>query len=201
MLLICVGVKAQSLKEIFTNAPIELTPYLDQSMREELLRFAVDSKDTCSHVNNALSTLAWISCIDNNLIVLHPNEVYTEEYRLLPNEENTDSVLCLIRTYNAPEQESTITLYDRKWNEISKVDIQSIANQSLMIKPDTMTESEYDDLKHSMNFTMNYASFDKNDNNKLVLTPTTPLMTKEDKNKVKPLLLQRFVKWNGKTFN
>lgn len=201
LLLTSIGTKAQCLQEMFTNTPAEQTPYLDKTMREELLKFADSNKDTCSLVANALATQAWISTISNNLIILHPNEVVTEEYRLLPNESKTDSVLCLIRTYNAPEQESTITLYDRKWNEINKIDVQSIAGQTLKAKPDTMSESEYEDLKQSINFTMTKASFVKNEDAEVELTPTTPLMTEEDKSKLKSLKLQTIVKWNGKTFN
>ena len=200
--LLCVtSGNAQTLEEMFINAPEDLSTYINSDMRAELIKFCDPRKDTCSTVNNGLSGDTWISHISNNLIVFHPCSAYTEEFRLLPNEIATDSVLCLIRTYYGPEPESTVTIYDKKWNKINTIDISELVCNTLTERPDTMDESTYDDLKHKICFKMTKATFSKSEDDKLDLIPSAPFLASEDRNRIKPLFMQTIVKWNGKTFN
>lgn len=55
-----------------------------------------------------------------------------------------DSVLCVVRTWSAPEKESSALLYDQNWNLIGEaVEHSSDLKQQLLVRPDTLSEANY----------------------------------------------------------
>ena len=70
----------------------------------------------------------------------------------------------------------------------------------MVVKPDTMSQSKFDELREKMYPVMVNATLLQNEDY-LILQLTSPILFKDEKMQLKPILLQRKLKWNSERFN
>ena len=108
-----------------------------------------------------------------------------------------DSVLCVVRSWDGPKRDSEVQLFDRQWKPLQAPLTFSAA--SFVCRPDTMSEERFSRLVALLDPIMFSVSLSPAENVLLVkLSPVVP--NPEDEKAIEQILVQRKLKWDGKTF-
>lgn len=210
LLLVCVPilVGAQiSLRDVWLNMPDGMIPYLNKNLRLEHLDFVdMGVKSEVNHQMNGVCVMDTLTA-DYTHVTLSPAS--SVELRLLPVNDST-KIVCLVRTFKAPAEESEISFYDAQWKPLTgdygladvknqdKTDAEKLLSRFVQ-KPDSMTSERFDDLCKMIEPVMISASFD-------VAQPvmtfrlSVPLATPDDRKAVESILRQRKFRWDGSQF-
>lgn len=114
--------------------------------------------------------------------------------------EDADTIVCMVKTYDAPEPESTVSFYDLNWRQLSCSEyLTQPSVQELYARPDSMSEERFVQLTQFLDPLMvHIEAFPRQ--KELVFSLSTPLLNKDEILQINAILLQRKVKWSGKTF-
>lgn len=108
-----------------------------------------------------------------------------------------DSVLCVVRSWDGPKRDSEVQLFDRQWKPLQAPF--TFSADSFVCRPDTMSEERFSRLVALLDPIMFSVSLSPAENVLLVkLSPVVP--NPEDEKAIEQILVQRKLKWNGKTF-
>lgn len=108
-----------------------------------------------------------------------------------------DSVLCVVRSWDGPKRDSEVQLFDRQWKPLQAP--LTFSADSFVCRPDTMSEERFSRLVAMLDPIMFSVSLSPVENVLLVkLSPVVP--NPEDEKAIEQILVQRKLKWNGKTF-
>lgn len=108
-----------------------------------------------------------------------------------------DSVLCVVRSWDGPKRDSEVQLFDRQWKPLQAP--LTFSADSFVCRPDTMSEERFSRLVAMLDPIMFSVSLSPAENVLLVkLSPVVP--NPEDEKVIEQILVQRKLKWNGKTF-
>ena len=108
-----------------------------------------------------------------------------------------DSVLCVVRSWDGPKRDSEVQLFDRQWKPIQAP--LTFSADSFVCRPDTMSEERFSRLVALLDPIMFSVSLSPAENVLLVkLSPVVP--NPEDEKAIEQILVQRKLKWDGKTF-
>lgn len=108
-----------------------------------------------------------------------------------------DSVLCVVRSWDGPKRDSEVQLFDRQWKPLQGP--LTFSADSFVCRPDTMSEERFSRLVALLDPIMFSVSLSPAENVLLVkLSPVVP--NPEDEKAIEQILVQRKLKWDGKTF-
>lgn len=108
-----------------------------------------------------------------------------------------DSVLCVVRSWDGPKRDSEVQLFDRQWKPLQAP--LTFSADSFVCRPDTMSEERFSRLVALLDPIMFSVSLSPAENVLLVkLSPVVP--NPEDDKAIEQILVQRKLKWDGKTF-
>lgn len=108
-----------------------------------------------------------------------------------------DSVLCVVRSWEGPKRDSEVQLFDRQWKPLQAP--LTFSADSFVCRPDTMSEERFSRLVALLDPIMFSVSLSPAENVLLVkLSPVVP--NPEDEKAIEQILVQRKLKWDGKTF-
>ena len=108
-----------------------------------------------------------------------------------------DSVLCVVRSWDGPKRDSEVQLFDRQWKPLQAP--LTFSADSFVCRPDTMSEERFSRLVALLDPIMFSVSLSPAENVLLVkLSPVVP--NSEDEKAIEQILVQRKLKWDGKTF-
>lgn len=108
-----------------------------------------------------------------------------------------DSVLCVVRSWDGPKRDSEVQLFDRQWKPLQAP--LTFSADSFVCRPDTMNEERFSRLVALLDPIMFSVSLSPAENVLLVkLSPVVP--NPDDEKVIEQILVQRKLKWNGKTF-
>lgn len=108
-----------------------------------------------------------------------------------------DSVLCVVRSWDGPKRDSEVQLFDRQWKPVQAP--LTFSADSFVCRPDTMSEERFNRLVALLDPIMFSVSLSPTDNVLLVkLSPVVP--NPDDEKAIEQILVQRKLKWDGKTF-
>ena len=108
-----------------------------------------------------------------------------------------DSVLCVVRSWDGPKRDSEVQLFDRQWKPVQAP--LTFSADSFVCRPDTMSEERFSRLVALLDPIMFSVSLSPTDNVLLVkLSPVVP--NPDDEKAIEQILVQRKLKWDGKTF-
>ena len=138
-----IRVSAKTIKEIWTSLPDSMIVYLNRDIRAECINLL--DMGMKAEVANKLGGKTRIDTLTSNFISVALTESSNMQIKLLPTQN--DTVICVVHTYSAPLPESSVALYTQKWEKISDI---TFNMDSLTIKPDTMEQSEYENIKRYM---------------------------------------------------
>ena len=201
-LLICPA-QAKSLREMWVSMPDSILPTLNRNLRTEFYELA--DMNVQPEVRNLLGEDCVMDTITSHYLHLTLSEVSTFEMMALPLAAKADTVYCFVKTFAAPEKDSEIKFVDLNWKELdchaffAGTFLEGM-EQRLVHKPDTMSEQRYHELVSLLEPKMWFAELSANDET-ITFTHSLPLLSQDEKNELKTVLLQRKFKWNGKTFN
>ena len=181
-------VSAQSLRQVWIEMPDSVLPYLSKSQRTELVDY-VDMKADPA-VLNAFGDSVRIERMSNNYLLVKASKVTRLEIKLLDNNN-----LALVQTWKAPVAESKLSLFNLQWQPKEAV---VVYNENI-VKPDSMSEEEFADLKSLMYPRMREYRLSA-ENNSLSVSWNYPLLSKKDAKRVADLLKMQVVNWTGKDF-
>ena len=188
---------AKDMRELWLSMPDSLIGYMDKSKRLALLDHV--DMNTTAELTNKLEGKTNLDTLTSNFMQVTLNKVVDLRMTLLPStgEGATDSILCVVRTYRNAEPESIVELYDQSWKRLRKIDFDA---EMFFNRPDTMSQERYEQIRSLVSVLFVKAEL-REGSDVLVLTPSLPFNTREEKEKIKSIILQTNVKWNGKIFN
>lgn len=150
-------------------------------------------------VDNMLNSKSVMDSINANYIGITISESSTMQIRKLPM-TGADSVLCVVRTWCAPDSESTVTFYDQQWQRLPYQVNLNDYTRSLISKPDTMSNDDYQKLLSKIDFSLVSARLNAG-NDDMEVSLSMPSANKEDADKLKAITKPMLLKWNGKYSN
>lgn len=193
MLAVSSAAMAQGVDSLFVNMPDSLFPYLSRAQRSELLNMQRIDTSTHAVLQSLHDGKVEMLYKDADRMTLALDSLSTLEMSAFMSER--DTLCCVLRTVATPEKRTELALYDAAWNRLETVDIDTI---QLMKRPDTMSEKQFRDLCKLVEFQLVEAHFV--DAQTVELELNIPMVSKDDRKKFAAVLVQRRLKWNGKTF-
>ena len=182
------GVSAQNLREVWIEMPDSILPYLSKSQRTELADYVEMKAEPA--VLSTFGDSVRIERMTNNYLLLKANEATRLEIKLLDN-----NTLALVQTWMAPAAESKLSLFNLQWQPKEAV----VAYKANIIKPDSMSDEDFSDLKTLMSPRLKEYRLSA-DNNSLSVSWNYPLLSKKDVKRVTELLKSQVLNWTGKDF-
>ena len=194
MLVVSATMTARSMRSLWISMPPSVIPYLDKSKRLEMLDL-IDIK-AIAEVSNALGEPCRIDTLTGSFLSVQLSDVSSLQMKLLPTSER-DTILCLVQSYAAPAVDSRISFYSLDWKELP---VPQPDLSLLIVRPDTMTAEEFTACKKFLDPLLVSFSLSA-ERNELTVTLSPTLLSKEERDRIEPIIMQRKYKWNGLTFN
>lgn len=189
---------AQTVADFWISMPAEFVPYIDVNQKKEMIECVKIGVDTS--VKNKFEGKTLIDTLTADYGKFIVSNSRSIEIARLPYDQN-DSIIMFIDTYLGPEAHSRVAFYDGGWNKLSTVDkLPQITLKDLIVKPDTMSIQDFENLEKLISPELIEYKYDFIAKT-LVVSPSLPLLTTEEKNKLKTVICKRILKYNGKTFN
>ena len=181
-------VSAQSLREVWIEMPDSILPYLSKSQRTELADYVEMKAEPV--VLNVFGDSVRIERMTNNYLLVKASEVTILEIKLLDN-----NTLALVQTWKAPAAESKLSLFNLQWQPKEAV----VEYNENIVKPDTMTDEEFNDLKSLMYPRLKEYRLSP-ENNSLSVSWNYPLLSKKELKRMVDLLKPKVLNWTGRDF-
>ena len=167
--------------------------YMDKKARMECIDLI--EKGMRPEITNRFGGETRIDTITSDFISVTLSEASNIQIKLLPT--YNDTIICYIHTYKGPLPESSIALYTQEWNKISDIEF---SIDSLLNKPDSIEQSEYENIRLMMDPYLISASMSP-DSEYISVSASVANVTEEEQDKINAILVQRKFKWNGSNFN
>ena len=201
---LALSASAKSLRDMWIAMPDSLVPTLDANMRLEMVE--LHDMQVKAEVKSLLDSDCVLDTLTSDYLQVATSKAAFVQMKMLP-QVGGDSILCMVKTFAAPEKESDVRFYRQDWSEITPGQSQmfSIGNLSslpnrLVAKPDTMSESRFEELKLMVEPKMYSAELSIRDNS-IIFQLSLPLVSNDEKKHLNAILMQRKFKWNGEMFN
>ena len=227
LLLLPLTVGAQTVRDLWLSMPPSLAPYLSTSLRTQCLDFY--DMHTDAQTDNALKGKSRIDTLTSTFLAATLSKAHTLQMKLLPASgsglgsasasasgsgsalgsslgsgsvsssslSSCDSVLCVVRSWDGPKRDSEVQLFDRQWKPLQAP--LTFSADSFVCRPDTMSEERFSRLVAMLDPIRFSVSRSPAENVLLVkLSPVVP--NPEDEKAIEQILVQRKLKWDGKTF-
>lgn len=191
-----------TMREVWISMPDSILTYLNENMRRELVELT--DMGVKAEIKNVFQEETVLDTITDNYIGVKLNNSVSMQMRMLTKDDSTQ-VICMVRTFSAPETESVVRFYNTEWTALD--DTYGLpADRSeakllgmLTARPDTMTQQRYEELCDMIDPVMMSACLSK-DSDVVYFTLGVPMLNDDEKKDVKNIIKQRFFKWDGKIF-
>lgn len=191
------NVPAKSMVEIWEALPDTMLPYIDRNHRLEMTEFL--NMGLKGEVDHSLRGQSIMDTITSNYIHLTLNETVEMHIKRLSYHDG-DSVLCVVKTWSAPDRESDVYFYTQDWQRLDIPNPLELYRTELRLsRPDSMSVDEWDALASKVSFVLTGAALSASHDN-LQVFQSVPLLSIEDRDKIRPLLMSVSLKWNGRAF-
>ena len=201
LMMASLGMEAKSMKDLLVSMPDSMAPALNSNLRLEFAE--LQEMGVKAEVKNLLGEASVMDTLAQDFVQIRLSSASTLQMKKLPLEQG-DSVLCVVKTFAGPEKESELRLFTQDWKPLDAsrlFDGKCIGELagSLVQKPDTMSESRFEELKAMIEPRMVSALLLQHEN-AVVVRLSLPLLSTEDKKLVNAIKLQRKFNWSGKSF-
>ena len=197
------AVHAQHADSLFNAAkalvsmPDSLLPYLKSEKRQQLVDMA--QHNVHADINNDLDGTSALDSLSADYALMSPNSISRWQLAVLDASTNR-KIIMLIRHLDIPVTTSLISFYDSQWNPLPTSDFITIPSpQTMVAKPEDMQQEEFSYICSLIQPPFIEAQYD-NSSKSILFSLSSPLLQKEDKEKVKLILMQKYVKWSEKKF-
>ena len=229
LLLLPLTVGAQTVRDLWLSMPPSLAPYLSTSLRTQCLDFydmhtdaqtdnALKGKSRIDTLTSTFlaATLSKAHTLQMKLLpasgsgsgsasasVSGSGSSIGSASSLVSGSgscsslSSCDSVLCVVRSWDGPKRDSEVQLFDRQWKPLQAP--LTFSADSFVCRPDTMSEERFSRLVALLDPIMFSVSLSPAENVLLVkLSPV--VLNPDDEKAIEQILVQRKLKWDGKTF-
>lgn len=196
-------VAQDTMHNVWTSMPDHVVPYLNEKMRTEMVDFI--KMKAPGEVTNALNQTSVMDTLTTSYTQVKLSESATLQVRLLPTDTG-EPIICWVKTLKGPAQESEVRFYDMQWNPMQgdfglpRFENADSIKTAFTHRPDSMSNEDFNELMLNIDFVTLEATLSPTDNS-IVYTMHIPLVNADDKDKVKAILKQTTLKWNGRLFN
>lgn len=195
-------VDAQSpMRDLWIQMPDSVVAYLDVNSRTEMADFYEMKVKTGS--KNLLEGKSAIDSLTSDYIHVTLNSSTTLQIKKLQTESSF--VICLIKTFTAPEPESEVSFFSSSWKPMKDTfglpvtnDASSLIEQ-FTTRPDTISQERYEELASMLDPVMISAEMSVNEQ-VVTFSLSRPLIEKSEILNINAIFKQRKFKWNGQTF-
>lgn len=193
---------AQSpMRDLWIQMPDSVVAYLDVNSRTEMADFYEMKVKTGS--KNLLEGKSAIDSLTSDYIHVTLNSSTTLQIKKLQTESSF--VICLIKTFTAPEPESEVSFFSSSWKPLKDTfglpvtnDASSLIEQ-FTTRPDTISQERYEELASMLDPVMISAEMSVNEQ-VVTFSLSHPLIEKSEILNINAIFKQRKFKWNGQTF-
>lgn len=185
---------AQTVHDLWLAMPDSIVPLLTAKQRADLI-----DTDNIQHdirTTNAMGGKSQAAFLNATCLQVALTQSSTLQLGVLPTADG-DTLACLVRTYNGPKSESTVTLYTPSWQA---VDTLTFCIDDFVQRPDTMTETRYKELIASLDPYFFSAELSQ-DARTLTVTPHAAALGTDEEASVEAIFFQRKYNWDGHKFN
>ena len=189
------SIGAKSMKDLLVSMPDSLAPYLDKNLRLEFAE--LQEMGVKAEVKNLLGETSVMDTLTADFLQIRLSQASTLQMKRLPGASSGDSLVCVVKTLAAPEKESELYLFSQDWKPLpDAVNLQDFS-ESLIQKPDTMSEARFLELRAMVEPRMVNALL-LPDEDYLVVRLALPLLSAEDKAAVSAIKIQKKLKIHEK---
>ncbi len=199
--LLCVIAPAKTMVELWSLMPDSIIAYVDRTHRLEMTDFL--KMGLKGDVPNSLAGKSQMDTITADYIHLTLNEATVMELKRLPV-AGGDSLLCMVTTFQGPEEESSVRFFTQEWQAVSMprafggVELAGLAGR-LLVCPDTMSQQRFAEISAMVDPVMVCARLSAADN-RLTVTLSAPLLSAEDRQAVRSVAAPLTLCWDGAQF-
>ena len=191
--LMAMHIQAQTpdIREIWKSVPQQVVPYLTENNKLDFLDF-MDSKMTAK-VHNALNGESEMTTLNSHYLKLALSKSSTLEMYVMPVSvtlsDTSKAVVCVVKTVGTDVQQSTVDFYSQKWHHLFSVS-PAVLLGKLTQRPDTMSQSRYDELEQKDAPVCVKASLSPTEPI-LYVSANSPAQTEADKEAIKLIFKQK----------
>ena len=185
------------IKDVFKQTPDSILPYLTKNNKLDFIDFCESNMK--AEVKNSYDETCVMTDLTDDFLHLGIGNEVNVDMKILPVSDST-FVVCMIKTYAGPEKESEIRFYDDGWKLLplnKYIALPSFDN--LVKKPDSLSESDFNNIKEIIYPHLIVAKLSKKDA-VMTLSLSLPLLNNDDKKKAERIILQKNIRWNNNIF-
>lgn len=186
-ILLSISVHGQDINTVFVSMPDSLSPLLTKVNRQDFADFLASGMKAV--VKNRFGGKSEMLKLTDDYLMLETTASSYEEMKLLSVNDSVN-VVCVIRTYLGPAEDSKITFYSTDWKELpvssfislpSYIDFYMNSNDSIstMVSSDEFVRDMY----------IMKAELSEKNNDIVFKCNTLKTMGKEDEEKLKPYMI------------
>ena len=144
MLMLGLSAQAQTLRDFFVEKPDSLMPLLTAVNRADFGDF-LDSKMKAV-VKNRFDSHSEMKKMTEDYLYLEMTKVSSVEMKMLPLSDSIN-VICVVKTFSSPAQDSQVLFYDTQWNQLKTDDFIELPREAeYFIEP--VTQEGIDSLQN-----------------------------------------------------
>lgn len=195
-LLTALGMQAKPMADVWKQMPDSLIPYLNAQLRSQMVELYGLGLHTGTA--NALGEQSKIDTLTADFLQAELSTSSTLQLKRLP--AAGDSILCMVVSYAGQEGESAISFYSQDWQRLNiAVPTADDYLSRLLVKPDTMTEATFQELRLVLDPLMTTATLYPATTD-LRLRLSTPIASEADLQKLKAASRPAVLRWNGERY-
>ena len=202
-LIACLSSHGQTgISQLWESMPAPIIPYLDSNSRTDMVNFY--NMGVQAEVVSAMGDTCAIDSLNERYMLVRLNQSVTMQLGLLPTTEG-DTLICMVKSYKGESEqlggasESVVTFYDSNWQPLDTGKFLEPQKLSFSQRPDTMSVERYNEIVRLMDPALQTVTMDAGDLS-LTISPSTPFLSKKEKEQIKAIAMQRKLKWNGKNY-
>ena len=190
-----------AMRDIWIAMPDSIVAYFDKGKRTEMVDlYATQMK---AEVKNRLGGTSVMDKLTDDYVCVTLNSCSILQLKKLST--NDSFIICVIKSFKAPESESEIFFFDSQWQpKTEKLGLpvtndESVLKRDFINKPDTMSQEDFEELLSVFDPLMLSAELSETEPI-VTLTLSKPLLTSVEIDKVIAIIKQRKFKWSGYIF-
>ena len=114
-ILLSLSVNAQDINSVFISMPDSLSPLLTKVNRQDFADFL--SSGMKAVVKNRFEGKSEMLKLTDTYLKLKATSSSSEEMKLLPLNDSVN-VVCVVKTYAGPAEDSSVSFYSTDWKEL-----------------------------------------------------------------------------------
>lgn len=194
-ILLSLSANAQNINSVFVSMPDSLSPLLTKVNRQDFADFL--SSGMKALVKNRFGGQSEMLKLTDDYLKLKTTEASSEEMKLLPLNDSVN-VVCVVKTYNGPAEDSQVYFYSTDWKELPLHNFISLPGHGDFYKSsnDSVSTVSREDFANEM-YIMKAELSDK-DNSIVFKCNTLEAMGKESADIMKPYTVDSLkFNWNA----